>query len=314
MARWRRKNPNRAIKIYILFYYDETVYKLVPKSEKSIHQKSPVFKFITAKPLWVNILFSLILVFIILFGFLFSLNFVTKHGETLVIPSVTGVSLQEASAILEGNGFEIMIQDSVYIDTASPHAVLRQFPEARSVVKKNRTVYLTINRAVPPTIEMPNFINMTFRSAEMSLKQYGLLLKDTFYKTDFAKNAVLEQHYRGDQIKPGTKIQMGSEITLILGSGLGNTEFRVPDLVGLTYSEALTLLESNNLTAGARVFDMDVRDSANAFVYRQNPPRFDYDGKISRIRPGQSMDLWLGVARPVRINDSLNVNNPDYQY
>ncbi len=276
-----------------------------------------MFKFITGKPLWVNILFSLILVFILLFAFLFSLNYFTKHGETLVIPSVAGLTLNEASDVLNENGFDIMIQDSVFIDTAAPHAVLRQFPEARSVVKKNRTVYLTINRAVPPTIEMPNFINMTFRSAEMSLKQYGLILKDTFYKTDFAKNAVLEQQYNGEQIKPGTKIQMGSEITLILGSGLGNTEFRVPDLFGLTYSEALTLLESNNLNAGARVFDMDVRDSVNAFVYRQNPPRIGYDGKISRIRPGQAIDMWLGMNKPVRIIDSTAnpiENNPDFEY
>ena len=274
-----------------------------------------MFKFITGKPLWVNILFSLILVFILLFAFLFSLNYFTKHGETLVIPSVAGLTLDEASNILNENGFDIMIQDSVFIDTAAPHAVLRQFPEARSVVKKNRTVYLTINRAVPPTIEMPNFINMTFRSAEMSLKQYGLVLKDTFYKTDFAKNAVLEQQYKGEQIKPGTKIQMGSEITLILGSGLGNTDFRVPDLFGLSYAEALTLLESNNLNAGARVFDMDVRDSVNAFVYRQNPPRIGYDGKISRIRPGQAIDLWLGVNKPVRVVDSTSIeDNPDFQY
>jgi hypothetical protein len=30
-----------------------------------------------------------------------------------------------------------------------------QFPEADEVVKTNRTVYLTINRSVPPSVEMP---------------------------------------------------------------------------------------------------------------------------------------------------------------
>ena len=263
-----------------------------------------MFKFITGKPLWVNILFSVVLIIIVLFLFLISLNFFTRHGKTLTIPAITGVALPEAERILEENGFDMQIQDSVYVDTAAPLSVLRQFPEADAVVKENRTVYLTINRAVPPTIDMPNIINMTFRSAEMSLKQYGLILEDTVYKPDFAKNAVLDQLYEGEPIKPGTKIQMGSGITLVLGSGLGQDEFSVPDLFSLSYLEALTLLESNNLGIGAVVLDPDVRDTAAAYVYRQRPERIGYENRVNRIRPGQTIDLWLSSQKPVRPDSS----------
>ena len=41
-----------------------------------------------------------------------------------------GVSLTQAERILEEKGFEIEIQDSVFVDTAAPLSVLRQFPEA----------------------------------------------------------------------------------------------------------------------------------------------------------------------------------------
>lgn len=270
-----------------------------------------MFKFITGKPLWVNIVFSLILVFVILFVFLLSLNFLTQHGKTLTIPSVTGQPFPEAQRLLEENGFDIMIQDSIYVDTAGPLSVLRQFPEADAVVKENRTVYLTINRAVAPTIEMPNFINMTFRSAEMSLKQYGLKLEDTVYKHDFARNSVLDQLYNEEPIRPGTKIQMGSSITLVLGSGLGAVEFAVPDLVGLTYYEAIALLESNNLGRGAVVIAANVTDTANAYVQSQRPTRFGYSGSVNRIRPGQYIDVWLGVERPVIPVDSTTTPRPD---
>jgi len=259
-----------------------------------------VFKFITGKPLWANILFGIVLILVLLFLFLISLNFLTKHGDTLTIPSVVGVKFPEAKKMLASNGFEMVIQDSVYIDTAAPLSIIRQFPEADAVVKKNRTVYLTINRAVAPTIEMPNFINMTFRSAEMALKQYGLKLEDTVYRTDFAKNAVLDQTYKGNTIKPGTKILMGSSITLVLGSGLGQDEFSVPDLFSLSYPEALTLLESNNLSAGTVVVDPNVQDTASAFVYRQRPDRIGFENQVNRIRRGQSIDLWLGLVKPVR--------------
>lgn len=272
-----------------------------------------MFKFITGKPLWVNILFSIVLVFVILFVFLLSLNFFTRHGKTLTIPSVTGMHFPDAQKNLEDNGFDIVIQDSVYIDTAAPLSVLRQFPEADAVVKENRTVYLTINRAVPPTIEMPNFINMTFRSAEMALKQYSLKLEDTLYKHDFARNAVLDQLYSGESIRPGAKIKMGSSIVLVLGSGLGANEFSVPDLVGLTYLEAQTLLESNNLSRGAVVIAGNVTDTINAFVQNQRPARIGFEGRVNRIRPGHYIDIWIGVDRPVRTIDSVENQNENFE-
>src|SRR5690606_31197345 len=125
-----------------------------------------MFKFITGKPLWVNILFSLVLVFLILFLFLLSLDYFTRHGHTLTIPAVNNLTYAEAEKILQDQGFEVEIQDSIYSDTSKPLVVLKQFPEAESVVKENRTVYLTINRAVPPTIEMPNLEGMSFRTAQ----------------------------------------------------------------------------------------------------------------------------------------------------
>jgi eukaryotic-like serine/threonine-protein kinase len=262
-----------------------------------------LFRFITGKPLWINILFFFVALFLLLFLFLISLDFFTKHGETLSIPQVTGMTLPEAQQALEADGFEVEIQDSIYSDTARPLSVLRQFPDADAVVKENRTVYLTVNRSVAPTIEMPNLEGMSFRTAELVMKQYGLKLEDTIYRPDFAKNSVLEQQHNDERIKPGTKIAMGSTIVLILGSGLGD-EFTVPDLFGLTYLEALTVLESTRLNIGVRVVDENVTDTNNAFVYRQSPERITEDRRINRIRQGQAVDIWLGVQRPVRQIDT----------
>jgi eukaryotic-like serine/threonine-protein kinase len=268
-----------------------------------------MFRAITGKPLWVNILFAIVLVFIVLFIFLLSLDFFTRHGKTLTIPAVMNLPLSEAEKVLKDQGFDIEIQDSIYSDTATPLSVLRQFPEADAVVKENRTVYLTINRAVAPSIEMPNLEGMSYRTAQLVLKQYGLKLKDTVFKPDFAKNSVLEQQYNNERIKPGSKIAMGSGIVLVLGSGLGQDEFNVPDLYSLTYQEALMLLQSTGLSAGAVIPDPDVRDTSNAYVYRQSPERYTYDRRYNRIRPGQTIDIWLSSQKPVRpVTDSGQVN------
>jgi beta-lactam-binding protein with PASTA domain len=263
------------------------------------------------KPLWVNVLFSIGLILAFLLLFLFSLDLLTHHGKTLTIPSVTGLSYDKASEVLDDQGFDVEIQDSLYNDTAAPLTVLRQFPAADEVVKVNRTVYLTISRAVPPTVEMPILEGLSYRNAELVMKQYGLRVGDTVYKPDFARNAVLEQLYNGQRIKPGTPIAMGSAITLVLGTGLGADQLAVPDLTGLTYPEAKIIIESNGLTINLVIPDPEVTDTATAYVYRQSPERWTPDRRVNRIRIGESMDLFLSVLKPQTSADTTSLPNND---
>src|SRR5258708_24810204 len=190
------------------------------------------------------------------------------------IPTVTGLSYTEAKKSLEAQGFEVQIQDSVYYDTMSPLQVVQQFPEAEGQVKINRTIYLTINRSQAPFIQMPNLVSMSFRNAEMVLRQYGLKIGDTIFKPDFARNSVLEQQFKGDVIKPGTQIQQGSAITLILGNGIGGGQgLIVTDLFGLTYLQAKARLDSMGVSIGAVVSEKDVRNSAEGSISKPSDPQ-----------------------------------------
>jgi len=263
-----------------------------------------MFQFITKRPFWVNLLAVAALAVLIIFIFLQSLRHFTHHGEYLKIPEVKGKSIADATSLLENQGFSIIIQDSVYNDTLPKMVVVKQFPEPDATVKVNRTVYLVVSRSIAPIIEMPNLINMSFRNAGLELKARGLKLGDTSYRPDIAKNAVLEQQFNGAEIKPGTKIAMGSTISLVLGAGLGQEDMPVPTLIGMNYLEARTLLEAGGV-GSLPIPDPDVRDTANAYVYRQSPERLDEDHKINRIRPGQMIDIWLSVAKPEVKTDSV---------
>jgi eukaryotic-like serine/threonine-protein kinase len=227
-----------------------------------------------------------------------SLNWITLHGVARNVPALTGKTLDEATGMLDEQGFDIVVQDSVYYDSLPPTVIIKQVPEADAVVKVNRTVYVTINRHLPPDVEMPNVIGYSFRNAEMLLKNAGLKVGDTTYKPDFAKNSVLEQLYNGQQIAAGTKIRSGSSISLVLGTGIGTESMSVPRLLGLTFSEAKILMDASGLILGAVIADPTVTDKENAFVYRQNPQSRDEQGRQFRIRPGQMMDVWLSVDRP----------------
>ena len=107
---------------------------------RSLTSRSPVF----------NALAALALSFLVLFLFLQALDGITRHGKYLRVPSVKGKKAAQAIELLEGQGFEVVVQDSVYNDTVPPLQVMKQFPDPEATVKVNRTVYLTVNRMTAP--------------------------------------------------------------------------------------------------------------------------------------------------------------------
>jgi beta-lactam-binding protein with PASTA domain len=269
-----------------------------------------VFKFITHRSIWVNLLVILLISFSVMFLFFQFLDNITLHGKYQKVPAVKGRSVEEAKKILESQGFEVEVQDSVFYDSLPRLSIVRQVPEPGELVKYSRTIYLTVNRALPPQLPMPNFVGQTFRSVELQLKTLGLKLGDTVYKPDFAVGSILEQQWNGKKIEPGTPIPMGSRISLVIGAGVQNVEIPVPDLEGLTYRDAKLLLDSSGLLTGAIVLIGPVKDTASAFIIKQSPPAKDEEGLGIRIRAGQLMDLWLSTDL-TKIDSIKNAQKPD---
>lgn len=269
-----------------------------------------IHKYITSKPLWINILAGLGLIIILVLLFFISLSWLTGYGKTVKVPLVTGQNVDAAKKFLEDKGFDVIIQDSVYVDSIAKLAVVRQSPEADATVKSGRTIYLTINRSIAPQVEMPNLAGFSIKSAEMYLQSVGLKLGDVSFKPDIARNAVLEQLYNNEPIAPGTKIPIGSIISFVLGSGEGGGVINVPNLVGMTLDEARTYLSTMGIQVGA-VTGMDaIKDSASSYVIRQIPDRLSDSLDASgirvpnKIKQGQLIDIYIGSTAPAR--DSIH--------
>jgi beta-lactam-binding protein with PASTA domain len=259
---------------------------------------------ITSKPLWVNMVFAVLLAITLLLLFFGSLAWMTGLGKTQKVPSITGQNVQAAIKILEASGLEVVIQDSVYIDTLAKQAVVRQIPEADAIVKTGRTIYLTINRTVPPQVEMPNLAGFSLKSAEMFLLSLGLKMGSLTYRPDIARNAVLEQLVGDRPIAPGTKIPTGTVINFVLGSGEGSGEMDVPQLVGLSFEAAKLMLQTLNINIGVVVALNPITDSAASFVVKQSPSALsdslDINGYsvVTKIKSGQLIDLYISSTPP----------------
>ena len=263
-----------------------------------------MFNFITKKPLWVSIVTAIALVMFLILSFFGLLNWITDHGHYEKVPAVVGQNAEAAKLALQQVGFNVVVSDSIYDPNVPKLAVIKQIPEADAEVKHGRLVFLTINRAMAPLIDMPNLVGFSIRSASMYLNSMGLKLGDTTYRPDIARNSVLSQLYNGVEIKPGTKLPIGSAISFVLGSGVGDSEMVVPSIVGLTYAAAKTLLNSKNINISNPVFtDANIKDTLAAFVVKQNPEAYTESQpgqkSLNKIKPGQIMDIWLGSQPPV---------------
>lgn len=273
-----------------------------------------MFKFITQRSFGVNLLVAIALLLLIVFAFFLSLDTITRHNQSVTVPSVLGKTLNDASSFLKQKKFEVLVQDSVYIDSLPPLAVVRQSPEPDDVVKTYRTIYLTINRATPPLIEMPDIRGFSYRSAQMFLESLGLKVGNVSYVPDIARNAVKDQLIKGKTIAPGTKVPMSATIDLVLGNGLGDTQLSVPDLIGFTVSQAKEYLSGDNIGIGVIIADGPLSDTANAFVVKQNPEPTTLlpTGEIAtnHIVAGQLMDIWISMKPPVKdTTEQQKINN-----
>ncbi len=264
-----------------------------------------MFKFITTRPFWVNLVVIIVLSILLVLGFLQLLGLITRHGEYLTVPGVQGKNTKEAIKFLEDKGFEVVIQDSVYIDTAKMGIVLKQLPESGSTVKVNRVVFLTVNRATLPMVIMPSLNGKSFNYAIEILRRSHLELGDTIHKPDFMQGSILEQTFNGNIISAGTKLPWGSKVNLIVGGGLSMQELIVPDLVGMTLGEAKLIIEQNGINLAAIIADGSISDTLSAYVFKQSPNRYNEVSIPNYIKAGQLMDVWISAEMKI-VNDTIS--------
>ena len=109
-------------------------------------------------------------IFIILYILFFvTLQCLTNHGKEIMIPDLKGKKLSYSIDTLKKLHFEVTI-DSSYEPTLQPLTILKQIPDSGSVVKTGRTIFITVNKIAPPLVPMPNLLSLSYRSAELILK------------------------------------------------------------------------------------------------------------------------------------------------
>jgi len=210
----------------------------------------------------------------------FSLSYYTRHGTGIPVPQLKGLPVEKAMEILKDQGFDYKI-DSVYVLDQAPGAVVEQDPDPGTNVKENRTIYLTVVTRLAPNVELPDLEPYTYREAVAIISNYGLKVGDTTYKSDIARDRILEVRFAGQPIKTGSKIPKGSKIDLVLGNGEGASEVDIPDLVNQDLDAAKFAIKGAGLKLGMVTKQGTITDTTNLVVVAQTPMKTDSVTKVS---------------------------------
>ena len=248
------------------------------------------FKYFISKKFIINIILAFILVVVILGSTFLFLKKFTNHGQQFYTPSFKGLTVSESHQLAKEKKLKIEIIDSTADAFGKKGTIIDQTPPTNFMVKQGRTIFLTKKNLLARKIAMPNLKNMSLIEANAIVATSKLKIGKKEYRPSKYENYVLEQKVSGQIIKPGTIIEEGTTIDLVVGQSKDGEETKIPDLTGLTLADAAIRATDNSLNIGAAIFDNTVitkRDTLDAVVYKQTPK------KNWKADLGDAIDIWL---------------------
>jgi len=239
--------------------------------------------------------FGLVILFylVVIFGTLFILDWSTNHGEKIEVPNLVGKNANDAKEVLEEQGLKYQIIDSIYDPKKPNGTVLEQTPgptkKTSVYVKSGRIIGLRVSKK-QKLVEVPNLINKSQRFASSILKNRGLNFV-VRYKPVIEElgGTVVDQLYKGKKVVYGTMIPVGSTITIYVGEFVIEDPEKIPDLYGMSISDAISILEELG------------SDTLSAIIFSQSP-EYSRGKEISK----SSIITFTGSLNPEVDEEKMN--------
>lgn len=160
-------------------------------------------------------------------------------GDTVKVPDITNMSLEEAQKIIEEAGLSVCVEDRVIDDSVDENTVLKQSPESGEKIEKDGIVNVTVSeKSVEVTI--PEVENFDKDLAIDALQNAGFKVEIVEEDSDeYAGGTVISQSHSG-------KGQTGSTITITVSKNDKKESEKlisVPSVVGKTPDEAKKIFD-----------------------------------------------------------------------
>jgi eukaryotic-like serine/threonine-protein kinase len=213
---------------------------------------------------------------VIVGGTIFYLGVSTNHGQKIKVPMLHGKNVSQIKGILDELGLQYEVLDSIYNPNKPEGTILTQDPRPTDstdvFVKEGRIIRLRVSKKTR-LVEMPSLLDKSERFAISVLKNRNIKYRISYKSTSEADGAVLEQKYKGQAIKEGTRIPIGSTIDLVVGKNQASEPIQIPNLYGLTINEVKARLSGMSSITLFEVYRncTNALDSSQAKVISQSP-------------------------------------------
>ena len=205
----------------------------------------------------------------------------TSLGNEYPVPDITERYIDEAERILELDGF--ILSDEITEKTdynVPPGIIIEHHPQAGSICKKGRKVYVTISKGGLPAI-VPNLIGLSPQDAKYNILDSKLYLDSILYEfsVDFPEGVVI-----GQSLIVNDSAMIGDSLFIVVSLGKHPTEFVIPDVKNKNIEEAAELINKSGFTIGEIVYYKD-EDLLPGTVIDQKPPKDEivYQGTEIRL-------------------------------
>lgn len=182
----------------------------------------------------------------------------TQIKDGVVVPSLTGKTMDQAKQELNGTGLGIRQAGTASSDTVEKGQIISQDPADGKTVEKNTTIEVIISSGAADgssenTVDIPNVVGQSETDASAALTAKGFnVTKTTSYSSSVAEGYVISQTPNGD-----TQGKEGDTVTLEIS--LGSEKITVPDVSTSYKSEeqAREMLSQFNVSTTTKYSDTD---------------------------------------------------------
>lgn len=226
------------------------------------------------------------------------------NAPLVSVPNVHGKSLHQARSLLAARTLSWTVDGHGYSETVAKGDVLSERPSAGSRVKSGQSVVLILS-AGPLPVHVPNVSHEEVSAAKAYLRTMGLKVKVHHISSTLPAGEVVRQHPHGGRI-----VGQGSTVGLWVSNGAPKASGTMPDLIGMTPSQAASELARDNMTVGTPT-QINSTEPPNTIV-DQSPAPFSGLSGVSSVSvaisigptPISSSELESKTRIPITIASS----------
>jgi len=200
------------------------------------------------------------------------------------VPDVTGLSQDEAENELEEAGFKASIETEPSPDVEKG-LVISTSPAGGEMARRGSTVTVTVSSGVDK-VKVPALVGMTLNAARQQLKAVGLEFSSSQETSDRPKGEVLTQ-----SPDAGTEVDPGSSVTLTVSAGPDESQVSVPNVVGLTQSDAESQLRTAGLVASVQTQSTSIQPQDGRVINQSPSPS-------TKVAEGSTVVITVGSYDP----------------